>query len=167
MVDATALTTISGLLVSLKALIGMAKDVNDVEFNGKVIDIQQKVLDLQAKFAELQGENDELRNQNRQLKEASDISKSVIFHDHAQWKKNEDGTEEGPFCASCWTGPDKLLHRAQIHTVDGGRVKFCCTRHTPYYNYHVPENLVKVGDLTVFKQAHTAVYSHSRRDWMG
>jgi hypothetical protein len=153
MVDGTALATISSLLVSLKALVGMAKDVNDVEFNGKVIEIQQKVLDLQAKFAELQSENEVVRRENQELKDASDLAKRVIFHDHAQWNRNDDGSEDGPFCPSCWT--DGLLHRGQVMEVDKGVVEFCCKRHKNFHHYYVPEHLVKVGDLSIFRAHHS------------
>jgi hypothetical protein len=136
MVDGTALATISSLLVSLKALVGMAKDVNDVEFNGKVIEIQQKVLDLQAKFAELQSENEVVRRENQ-----------------AQWNRNDDGSEDGPFCPSCWT--DGLLHRGQVMEVDKGVVEFCCKRHKNFHHYYVPEHLVKVGDLSIFRAHHS------------
>jgi regulator of replication initiation timing len=148
--DASALATIGSLLTSLRALVGMAKDVNTAEFNEKLIDIQQKVLDLQASFAELQDENNRLKEDNRQLKSAADIEKTVVFHDHACWRQCEvkvsadhddeslhdeqyELREEGPYCPSCWT--DGKLHRAEVISVKNAQVEFCCKRHKDHYYF--------------------------------
>jgi hypothetical protein len=174
--DASALATIGSLLTSLRALVGMAKDVNAAEFNERLIDIQQKVLDLQARFAELQDENTQLKEDNRQLKSAAEIEKTVVFHDHAYWRQHEvkvssdhdDGPldvprnelrEEGPFCASCWT--DGKLHRAEVISVKNSQVEFCCRRHKDYYYFRVPERLVKIGDLSSHKKRDVSPSSES------
>jgi len=110
----TGLATISGLLVSLKALVGMAKDVNNIEINGQVIDIQQKVLDIQAKYAELQQENFSLRESNTLLT-AKLKRRDEMKHAHgAYWTK-----DDGPFCQTCWESDEKVIRLSRAHPAPG------------------------------------------------
>jgi len=115
----------------------------------------------------LQEENLRLREENRQLKAAAELLSRIVFHDHAYWEKQEDGSEAGPFCSSCWS--DGKLHRAQINYVEHGEVHFVCRRHKANDSFRVPEHLVNIGDLSSYKQSgvsHPDQDSYGPDGWM-
>ena len=51
------MTAVTGALAALKALTGIAKDVNNIEFNQRIIELQQKLLDIQIDYGALLDEN--------------------------------------------------------------------------------------------------------------
>jgi hypothetical protein len=166
----TGLETIGGALTALKALTGIAKDINNIEFNQKIIELQQDLLEIQEKFSELQNQNFNLREENRNLKTQQDLGNRVVFHDGACWEIRETGKEEGPFCPSCWT--DSVLHRAEISYVEAGQVQFVCTRHRHQYTFRVPEQLVNIGNLSSYKSDDVTMssshdYFGGPQGWMG
>jgi regulator of replication initiation timing len=150
-ITAGGITAVSGLLNVLKTITGIAKDVNNVELNRQISEIQMKVFEVQEKLMSLQDENMRLRDENGQLKASAELQNRVVFHDHANWERLDNGSEEGPFCPSCWT--DGKLRRAQINQVYDGEVQFACTQHKTTYYFPVPERLVKIGDLSSYKQS--------------
>jgi hypothetical protein len=96
------LTSVGGALSALKALTGIAKDVNNIEFNQKIIELQQKLLEIQIDFGNLLDEN-------RALKDAVEASKAYDFHHSVNWKKLADGNEAGPFCPICFADKGRLM----------------------------------------------------------
>lgn len=110
-----------------------------------------KVFEVQEKLLALQDESILLKEENRQLRAATELQNRVRFHDHANWKCLDDGSEDGPFCSSCWS--DGRLRRAQISYVEGDEVHFVCTEHSKPYCFRVPERLVKNGDLSSYKRS--------------
>ena len=166
-----AITTggIYGLLTVVKAITGIAKDVNNIELNRQISEIQLKIFEVQEKLMALQDENMRLRDENRQIKAAAELQESVVPHDQAIWKLAGDGREEGPFCPSCWA--DGKLRPAQIDEVEGGEVHFACRQHTNPYYFRVPERLVKIGDLSSYKQSGVSYYGGARSsgpdEWVG
>jgi len=147
----TGFAAVSGLLNVLKEVTGIAKGVNSGELNSRIADMQLKVLDVQEKLLALQADNFRLTEANRKLQSDADRRGCVVFLDHAQWEKNEDGTEDGPFCPSCWSG-DGILHRAAIRETDGQVVLYKCSKHSESYYFRVPAQLVKSGDLTPYRR---------------
>ncbi|SPE37118.1 hypothetical protein SBA3_2580009 [Candidatus Sulfopaludibacter sp. SbA3] len=107
--DPTGLTAIAGLLTSLRAIVGMAKDVNEAEFNGKLIDIQQRVLDVQAKFAALQSENFELKETVAELQAAIRRKEEMRFANGAYYT-----SDSGPFCQLCWEADQKAIRMCRL-----------------------------------------------------
>jgi hypothetical protein len=151
------IAAVSGLLNVLKSITGIAKDVNSVELNRQISEFQMKVFEVQEKLMALQDENMHLREENRHLKAEADVRGRVVFHDHANWKRLDDGTEEGPFCPTCWT--EGKLQRPHISYVDDGEVQFACKQHRLIVNFRVPERLVKVGDLSSYRQSRVSIAS--------
>ena len=149
--DIAAFGALSSALASLKTIIDIAKSVNNQQLNSAVLDVQAKLIDVQQRLVEANEENAALKEENHQLKSAVELEKRVVFHDQAYWKKLDDGTEEGPFCPGCWT--EGKLHRSQINSVESGVVEFACDRHKSTYLFHVPERLLKHGDLSSYKSS--------------
>ena len=149
--DIAAFGALSSALSSLRTIIDIAKSVNNQQLNSAVLDVQEKLIDVQQRLVEANEENATLKEENRQLKSAVELEKHVVFHDHANWKKADDGTEEGPFCPGCWT--EGKLYRAPINCVERGVVEFICDRHKGPYLFPVPERLVNHGDLSSYKSS--------------
>jgi hypothetical protein len=89
------LAAFTGALTALKSLTGIAKDVNNIEINQKILELQQKLLDIQIDYGNL-------IDKNRVLKAEADDAKATLFHHSVYWKKHLDGTESGPFCPICF-----------------------------------------------------------------
>lgn len=135
------LTPVTGALTALKALTGIAKDVNNIELNQKIIELQQKLLDIQIDYGNLLEEN-------RSLKETIETSKSVEFHHSVIWKRQPDGTEAGPYCPVCLAEKARFmpLHFEGRHQ-DGSRLFFSCpiahdAGRTVPESYLLPEGLI-------------------------
>jgi hypothetical protein len=113
--DFTALT---GALGALKALTGIAKDVNNVEFNQRLVEIQQKLLDVQVSFGQILDAN---------RKAEIEAAKATIFHHSVYWKKLPEG-EDGPFCPICFGDKGKFMPLAfhGPNTMDKNLVNFQC-----------------------------------------
>jgi regulator of replication initiation timing len=125
--DPTGITAIASLLGSLKSLVGMAKDVNHAEFNGKIIEIQQKVLDIQSKYAELQEENLSLKQSNADLTARLKRREEMRYANGAYWTK-----DAGPFCQHCWESEQKVVRLSRVAPRAGGEYK---TSPTDIVNY--------------------------------
>ena len=146
--------TMSAALASLKAIMELARNAKDAQLamkiSSEVAEIQGKLLDVQQQALTLQDENQRLNELIQGLKDNSSLRERVSFHDGAYWEKQDDGSEAGPFCPSCWT--DLKLRRGQVNDADGGIVQFACTEHKQPYVFDVPERLVKSVDLTRHQQ---------------
>ena len=140
-------TLVPAALGSIRMILDLVKNVKDAKLSARVvsevIDLQSKLVGMGQQAVELQQENRRLIEENAALRKEKDLGDKVVFHDGANWKKGNDGTEEGPFCPSCWS--DGRLHRAQVNDVARGAVYFACRRHgaTSPYLFDVPESLVK------------------------
>ena len=137
------LTAVTGALSALKALTGIAKDVNNIEFNQKIIELQQKLLDIQVEYGNLVDEN-------RSLKTEIEAAKALDFHHSVYWKKAADTGEEGPFCPICYGDKTRLmpLEFRGPHSNEPDMLLFVCPiQHVPKgqgrnTSYRVPKNLV-------------------------
>jgi hypothetical protein len=137
------LTAVSGALAALKALIGIAKDVNNIEFNQKIIELQQKLLDVQINYSALLDEN-------RSLKAEIEAGKAYELHHSVVWKKQPDGSELGPFCPICRgkDGKEMPLHfRGPLNSDQETLLFSCPIQHVAKgegrnVSYHVPKPLV-------------------------
>jgi hypothetical protein len=88
------LSNLTAALSALASLVGLANKSNTVEFNQKLIELQQRLIAIQGDFATLMDEN-------RRLKEQLDAERNYSFHHSVTWKKLADGSETGPFCPVC------------------------------------------------------------------
>jgi len=140
MVDMTAVT---GALTALRALTGIAKDVNNIEFNQKIIELQQKLLDIQIDYGTLLDEN-------RALKAEIEAGKAYELHHSVVWRKLPEGGEAGPFCPICRGKDGKeipLHYRGPLNTDEGTLLFACPIQHVAKgegrnTTYHVPKVLV-------------------------
>ena len=88
------MTAVTAALTALKALMGIAKDVNNIELNQRIIELQQKLLDIQTDYGSLFDEN-------RLLKDEIQSAKAYALHHSVVWKSRSDGSQIGPFCPIC------------------------------------------------------------------
>jgi hypothetical protein len=141
------MTAVTGALAALKALTGIAKDVNNIEFNQKIIELQQKLLDIQMDYSALLDEN-------RALK--AEIEAGYELHHSVVWKKLRDGSEAGPFCPIYRgeIGKEMPLHfRGPLNTDEEILLFSCPIQHVAKgegrnVTYHVPKALVPKGRYT-------------------
>ena len=125
-------------------------NVSPDEIAGRIGEIYDYIVDSKDSLVDAKDAIVELRDENRGLKDKLEQKGLVVFHDGANWQKAQNGTEDGPFCPSCWA--DGLLHRGSIAYVEDGFASITCGRHTSAYNYKVPEQLIKNVDLRPYKQ---------------
>jgi hypothetical protein len=124
---------ISAALAGINHVLTIGKTITDqkvaTEINSALVDITSKLIQAQQQTMEVQAENYKLIEEIKDLKAKEDFQSRVTLHDGAYWKRREDGTEEGPFCPSCW-GLDKKLVLPFWHQRDGeGYVDLMCSHH--------------------------------------
>lgn len=111
----------------MKALTGIAKDVNNIEFNQKIIELQQKLLEIQIEYGNLLDEN-------RALRDEVEASRTYAFHHSVNWKKLADGNEEGPFCPICFAEKKTMMpleYRGPYSANKQMNLFVCPIRHVP------------------------------------
>ena len=115
------MTAVTGALTALKSLTGIAKDVNNIEFNQKIIKLQQKLLDIQTNFSALLDEN-------RSLRSEIEAGKAYELHHSVLWKKLPDGSDLGPYCPICRgdQGKEMPLHYRGPLNTDAAILLFSC-----------------------------------------
>jgi hypothetical protein len=121
------LTAVTGALGALRALTSIAKDVNNIEFNQKIIEMQQKLLEIQIDYGNLLDEN-------RALKDELEASKAYDFHHSVIWKKLSDGNETGPFCPICLAEKKMIMpleYRGPYSANKEMNLFVCPIRHVP------------------------------------
>jgi len=137
------LSAVTGALGALKALTGIAKDVNNIEFNQKLVEIQQKLLDIQVDFGNLLEEN-------RTLKAEIEEGKAVDFHHSVNWRKSRDAVESGPYCPICYADKGKFMPLEMLggHRSDPSVLLFACPvihkleAHGGNSSYWLPKDLI-------------------------
>jgi hypothetical protein len=136
-----------GALSSLNQLTTISKALSDQKvaaaINSAVADIQSKLIQTQQQIMQVQADNEKLQQEIKAMKAQQELDGRVRFHDGAYWKKNDDATEDGPFCPSCW-GLDKKLVLPSVDEVYSSSTSLRCTHHgrEPVY-FSVPNNLAK------------------------
>lgn len=91
-----------GMLENLKTAVGMAQKIGSIE-------VQQKLIDVQGEALEMIDDNRVLRGKIAELTLLIKTKKSLAFRNNFYWTTIDDGSEEGPFCSSCWDAGDKLV----------------------------------------------------------
>jgi hypothetical protein len=119
-------------------------DVKPDEVAGRIGEIYDYIVDSKDALVDAKDEVQTLKDKLRDVAEQLTV-RNMPFHDGAQWLPKADGTEDGPFCPSCWT--DGLVHRAEVFSVKDGNVRFICKRHKDNYLFEVPERLVQGMNL--------------------
>lgn len=130
--------SIVGILQSLQAIVGLAKNINTVEFNGKLIELQSFIFDQQNKLMQLQADNDALNREKRELKEALAVKGAAHLEAGVYWTSKE-GKQDGPFCLTCYD-------------VDGKLVR-------PIFRTHIPANGTKEAKSFFYCRIHETAYA--------
>jgi hypothetical protein len=98
------------------------------------VDLLRKILTLQNEIMALSEENASLKAQNRTLQERLSLTAILSFRDNAYWRARDDGTEDGPFCSTCWD-VDQRLVRGTAEFLFAGEFttvcKYCKHHRTP------------------------------------
>lgn len=120
-------------------IIDQVKDVAKLAHEYGKIELYQKAVDLQSQVNELAAENTDLRQavtearqQVADLQEKLRLKGQVVFRHGVYFLKEEDGTEEGPFCTRCWDA-ERLLIR-----VDRNDNKYHCRHCDPHQRVKPP-----------------------------
>ena len=72
-------------------------------------DLQVELLELSEKLREKEEQIRTLEEENRSLREASDLKARVHVRDEMYYVRQDDGTEDGPFCTQCCDSDGKLI----------------------------------------------------------
>jgi hypothetical protein len=137
------LTNLTGALTALGSLVGLANNASSVEFNQKLIEVQQCLIGTQIDFLRLIEENSKLKAELQK-------EQSYDFHHSVSWKKQTDGAEEGPYCPICLAGKIemRLESKGRHATNDKLWIFSCPVRHVKpgegrNAHYHLPKDLLK------------------------
>lgn len=117
------ISTASTALHLVTRLREINKNIANAEFSNALADLSVELANLKIQVADLLDENDQLK---RQLSQKS--STDVVFKDFAYYTKAGDG----PFCAGCYDGQDKLIRLAKLSgafTVFGSHSCPSCKEH--------------------------------------
>jgi len=96
------LAMIKTILKGLKRAATFCQESGKMELYQRIIEAKEKILGKKSKLSELEGEN-------RKLKEALKIKDYLEFGNNAYWVIKEKGQKDGPFCARCHKGDQKLI----------------------------------------------------------
>lgn len=93
----------------LKSTAKVLKEANKIEQYQQILEVQQQLLDMQDKIQVLTQEN-------QNLKELRNKKKNLIVRAEVYFLKNEDGTEDGPFCTNCYDVNEKLVRMQDCYS---------------------------------------------------
>jgi hypothetical protein len=121
------------------SIIDQVKDVAKLAQEVGKIELYQKAVELQSQVTELAGQNFELkmslteaRQQIADLQKTMKLNGKVQFRRGVYYLKNDDGTEDGPFCGRCWDADHLLIH------VDRNDFKYHCRQCDPHMKVKPP-----------------------------
>ncbi len=102
MVDpGTAITLIGAAASTVKKLIGLTKDIKNIEVNSLVVDLQGNLVDLKSEIVDLKEEILSLREKNvlleQQAKQRDETE--LVEQEGAYWTKD---MKKGPYCTACF-----------------------------------------------------------------
>lgn len=87
-----------GFVDNVKDVVKVAREIDNVELNRKIIDLQTEAISLIE-------ENAKLKKEVQELTEKLAFQGSLKHRDGAYWKSDDDG----PFCMPCWDDKHKLM----------------------------------------------------------
>jgi hypothetical protein len=87
-----------------------AKEVADLVKKYNDLDLYQKIIDLRDEIFKLREENQCLRERVKELEQAEDLSSRLRRDGNVYHLKEDDGSESGPYCMTCWDADRKLVN---------------------------------------------------------
>jgi len=93
-------------------------------------DLQVELLELSEKLREKEEQIRRLEEENRSLREAADLKARVYRRKEMYYVREDDGTEDGPFCTRCYEADGKLI-RLQVADYDQPMCPQCKTCQGP------------------------------------
>lgn len=91
------------IVQNVKEIAELIKKYNDQELYQKIVDLREEILALRE-------ENLELKEQLSSISQQSSNAESLERRGNVYYLKNDDGTEKGPYCMSCWDYERKLVN---------------------------------------------------------
>jgi regulator of replication initiation timing len=107
------------------SILETAKDVITLVQKADNLELVKQVLALQTDIMKMMDENRALKDENRSLREDLNVRRRLVFRNNAYWLPAEDGSEEGPFCATCRDGDNKLVRMSQSASTGGFLCRVC------------------------------------------
>ena len=93
-----------------KKIIEIAEAIKNKELNAAVIQLQEVMMEFQSKSMEQKKEIERLEGEVKALKEQLRIKANLVYEGGAYWNKEESADGKGPFCPTCWTVDEKIVH---------------------------------------------------------
>lgn len=92
---------------NIETAVEIAEKLKNLELKETILNLKEQILSI--------------REENLALKEkiTSDHQKeNLIFRDNMYWKKQADGSEDGPFCSGCYDKDGSLIRMHVFRTVN-------------------------------------------------
>lgn len=93
-------------------------------------DLQVQLLELSEKLREKEDRIHTLEWEIRSLREAGDLKARVHSHEEMYFVRQDDGSDDGPFCTRCYDTDGKLI-RLQVTDWDQPKCPECGTFQGP------------------------------------
>ena len=90
-------------------------DIKLIELIGKILkkagraDLQVQLIELSEKLREKEDQIRKIEEENRSLREAKDLKARVYRRNEMYYVRQDDGSEDGPFCTRCRDADGKLI----------------------------------------------------------
>jgi regulator of replication initiation timing len=99
----------------IKSSIEISKSLDKAELTQKLLDAQMGTIDLMGRVTELINENNRISMENRTLNEKLNDLGRIETHHQVYWKRNGDGSIDGPFDTEEYD-KNKILLRLKAKT---------------------------------------------------
>lgn len=93
----TSLTAAKGTVDLIRASIEISKSLDKIELTQKLLEAQMGTIELMGRLTESIQENNDLKESNKILSNRLKEEKQVESHFHLYWKREENGSLDGPF----------------------------------------------------------------------
>lgn len=99
-----------------KEALSFAREAKNSDLALKLIDAYQDILELDDTVRQLKRVNEDLEDEIVKLKQRPEIAAKlrhtkVDFGPGSYFLKNDDGSEDGPYCTTCWDVNDILVRQ--------------------------------------------------------
>jgi hypothetical protein len=160
--EPTGIAAVGTALVTLRSVVGLARDVGKIELQDKIFELQGQLIEIQSRMADLQDQNLQLRDANRHLREeiasmqkTQHIQLSLRFEAGLYWQLYSDGSEKwlvGPFCPYCWDKDQQLIRPRASSVAAASAIDFYQRQDATGYFYcdvQKVEYVVRRSDLSL------------------
>ena len=110
-------------MFDLKLIASVLKEAGRVDLHSQLLEFSEKLREQEELIHKLEKEN-------RSLREADDLKARVHVRDEMYYVRQDDGSDDGPFCTRCYD-IDGKLSRLKVADYDQARCPQCKTWQGP------------------------------------